>query len=57
MKNMIAFLTGNEKEAQQFVADLKASTSVKGSIGGKTYTKKPIQVSDEYAYGYNITIQ
>lgn len=57
MKNMIASLTGNEKEAQQFVADLKASTSVKGSIGGKTYTKKPIQVSDEYAYGYNITIQ
>ena len=57
MKNIIASLTGNEKEAQQFVADLKASTSVKGSIGGKTYTKKPIQVSDEYAYGYNITIQ
>lgn len=57
MKNMIASLTGNEKEAQQFVADLKASTSVKGSVGGKTYTKKPIQVSDEYAYGYNITIQ
>ena len=57
MKNMIASLTGNEKEAEQFVADLKASTSVKGNIGGKTYTKKPIQVSDEYAYGYNITIQ
>lgn len=57
MKNMIASLTGNEKEAEQFVTNLKASTSVKGSIGGKTYTKKPIQVSDEYAYGYNITIQ